>query len=175
MWLYYRFWLVIGFNDSFLFSHKYSVSFHSLLYHSCLVPCWLCPHRHVTRLWAWMKGALQNVFHHGWPWHWLTYCWPSPAQWFSFWVPQDWWPYFTVWRLWEPSVPLSDPDADWLTAHLLTLGHWSFSGLSYRSLVGIFLYSDMDHTIVVATLDSPSLIVLPLVVLQSWEIYVLFY
>jgi hypothetical protein len=85
-WLYYRLCLVNGFNGLwFLFSHKYSISFRSLLYHSCLVPCWLCPHRHVTRLgldegvsWeyvpSWLTPALTDLL--------LNCCWPLPAQWF---------------------------------------------------------------------------------------------
>jgi hypothetical protein len=41
---------------------------------------------------------------------------PGPRQHCYFWfrVPRDLWPYFTVWRLWEPLKSLSRREAGWL-------------------------------------------------------------
>jgi hypothetical protein len=75
-WLNYGSWLVTEFiGHRFLLStNDYTVYKHSkwfsLLYHSSLVPCWPCHHRHV-RLWALKSQTLLNVFCHCWPQQWL--------------------------------------------------------------------------------------------------------
>jgi hypothetical protein len=171
MWLYYRFWLVIGFNDSHF--PQIPIQYHFTV--CCITLPWYLVGSVLTDMsqgyglgWRGLFRMCSIMADPGTDWHTAELLLAFASAVILILSPTGLMTILyclTALGVFRPSLPpwcwLTDWLTDRLAAHLPTLRHWSFSGLSYRSLVGIFLYSDMDHTIVVTALDSPFLIVLP--------------